>query len=227
MSQANQLVRRRTPDALGPPISEVRGLIHLVRGERVLLDADLARLYGVTTGNLNKAVRRNPRRFPADFMFQLTDQEAGALIFQFGTANRRGGRRSAPYVFTEQGVAMLSSVLRSTRAVEVNVAIMRAFVHLRRMLVSGESLARKLAEVERRLQGHDQGLKALFHAIRELAALPPKPSRQIGFRATGAQGADAPATASPPARRRRSESSGRASSSAPSRRPSLLSPRRR
>ena len=107
-------------------ISKVAGLIHVVRGQRVMLDVDLARLYGVMTGNLNKSVQRNPARFPADFMFQLTEEEHNALIFQIGISKKvRGGRRFLPFAFTEQGVAMLSSVLNSERAVLVNVAIMR------------------------------------------------------------------------------------------------------
>jgi hypothetical protein len=163
------------------PVEHVERLIHLARGEKVLLDADLARLYGVTTGNLNKAVKRNELRFPPDFMFQLTDEEAAALIFQFGRSNRRGGRRHNPYVFTEQGVAMLSSVLRSDRAVQVNVAIMRAFVSLRRILAGSEVLARKLAELEHRIEGHDQAIKSLFDAIRELMLPPTEPKREIGF----------------------------------------------
>jgi hypothetical protein len=172
------------------PVERVEKLIHLARGEKVLLDADLARLYGVTTGNLNKAVKRNPQRFPPDFMFQLTDEEAAALIFQFGRSNQRGGRRHNPYAFTEQGVAMLSSVLRSERAVQVNVAIMRAFVSLRRMLAANDALARKLAELERRLEGHDKAIKNLFAAIRELMAPPTKPRREIGFHAIGKETTD-------------------------------------
>jgi ORF6N domain-containing protein len=119
------------------PIERVERLIHLARGEKVLLDADLARLYGVETKALNRAVKRNRSRFPQDFMFQLTADDAEALRCQIGTSKAgRGGRRYLPYAFTEQGVAMLSSVLRSERAVQVNVAIMRAFVGLRRMLAS-------------------------------------------------------------------------------------------
>ena len=152
------------------PVEKVESLIHLARGEKVLLDSDLAVLYGVTTGNLNKAVKRNPHRFPPDFMFQLSDKEAAGLIFQSGTSKQRGGRRHNPYAFTEQGVAMLSSVLRSERAVQVNVAIMRAFVGLRRMLSTNETLTRKLAEMERRLEGHDQTIRSLFDAIRQLMA---------------------------------------------------------
>jgi hypothetical protein len=117
-------------------LGNVQNLILLARGDKVLLDADLAMLYGVTTGALNRAVRRNQSRFPPDFMFQLTTDEAGILKCQIGisSSGHGGRRRSLPYAFTEQGVAMLSSVLRSERAVQVNVAIMRAFVCLRRML---------------------------------------------------------------------------------------------
>jgi ORF6N domain len=163
------------------PAERVEKLIHLARGEKVLLDADLAKLYGVSTGNLNKAVRRNPQRFPPDFLFQLTDDEAAALIFQFGRSKQRGGRRHYPYAFTEQGVAMLSSVLRSEWAVRVNVAIMRAFVSLRRMVATNHTLARKLAELERRLEGHDQSIRSLFDTIRELMTPPARPRREIGF----------------------------------------------
>jgi ORF6N domain len=177
-------------------VEHVEKLIHLARGEKVLLDSDLAILYGVTTGNLNKAVKRNHQRFPPDFMFRLTDEEAAALIFQSGRSKERGGRRHNPYAFTEQGVAMLSSVLRSERAVQVNVAIMRAFVGLRRLLGTNEALARKLAELERRLKGHDQAIKSLFDAIRELMAPPPKARREIGFHAIGKRVTDGDTTKS-------------------------------
>jgi hypothetical protein len=165
------------------PVERVERLIHLARGEKVLLDADLALLYGVPTGALNRAVKRNATRFPPDFMFQLTAEEAGILKCQFGISSlgHGGRRRSLPYAFTEQGVAMLSSVLRNDRAVQVNVAIMRAFVSLRRMLAGNEALARQLAELERHLEGHDQAIKSLFDAIRELMAPPVKPRREIGF----------------------------------------------
>jgi hypothetical protein len=131
------------------PIERVERLIHLARGEKVLLDADLAKLYGVSTGALNRAVKRNAARFPADFMFELTADEAQILKCQIGisSSGHGGRRRSFPCAFTEQGVAMLSSVLRSERAVQVNVAIMRAFVSLRRMLSSNDALSRKLAEL--------------------------------------------------------------------------------
>ena len=178
------------------PVEKIERLIHLARGEKVLLDADLAVLYGVTTGNLNKAVKRNRQRFPSDFMFQLTGEEADALTFQSGRSKQRGGRRHKPYAFTEQGVAMLSSVLRSERAVQVNVAIMRAFVGLRRMLAGNETLARKLVELERRLEGHDQAIKSLFDAIRKLMAPPARPRREIGFHAIGKKTADGVTTKS-------------------------------
>lgn len=153
--------------------------ILLLRGQRVILDADLARLYGVQTKNLVKAVQRNLRRFPPDFMFQLSNQEVVRLRFQTGTSNARGGRRYAPYAFTEQGIAMLSSVLRSSRAVLVNVEIMRTFVRLRGMLAANAELAHKLAALESK---YDAQFKVVFDAIRELMApSPPKRSKPIGF----------------------------------------------
>jgi hypothetical protein len=131
---------------------------------------------------LNKAVKRNLDRFPEDFMFQLTLQEFKSLRFQFGISKEgRGGRRYAPYVFTEQGVAMLSSVLSSKRAVHVNIEIMRAFVRLRRMLSSNKELVHKLKELERRVARHDAEIQGIFEAIRELMEPPAKPARQIGF----------------------------------------------
>jgi hypothetical protein len=167
------------------PIERIHRSIYLLRGDKVMLDADLAALYGVTTSNLNKAVRRNQDRFPADFMFQLTAEEAANLRFQIGTSSSYGGRRYLPHAFTEQGVAMLSSVLRSPRAVQVNIAIMRAFVQLRQVLGGHAELARKLAELERRIEGHNEAIKSLFEAIRQLMG-PPQPSeprREIGFHA--------------------------------------------
>ena len=164
------------------PLERIQNSIFLIRGEKVLIDSDLAELYGVTTGNLNKAVKRNLERFPPDFVFQLTDEEEN-LIFQNGRSSRHGGRRHNSYAFTEQGVAMLSSVLRSDRAVQVNVAIMRAFVSLRRLLSTSDTLARKFAELERKLEGHDEAIKTLFDAIRELMAPPVKPKRELGFHA--------------------------------------------
>jgi len=147
-----------------------------------MLDKDLAKLYGVETFNLNKAVKRNLDRFPEDFMFQLNKEEFDNLIFQFGISSW-GGTRKLPYVFTEQGVAMLSSVLRSRRAIHVNIAIMRAFVKLRQILSTHKDLVHKLAELERKIEKHDAEIQSIFEAIRQLMAPPPeKPRRYIGFR---------------------------------------------
>jgi len=163
------------------PIERIAQRIRHLRGEKVLFDSDLAQLYSVTTGNLNKAVNRNRHRFPSDFMFQLTAEEAKRLIFQFGISKSRGGRRHMPYAFTEQGVAMLSSVLNSERAVKVNIAIMRAFVKLRRTLETNRELARKFSELERRVGKHDEEISAILEAIRQLMAPAEKPRREIGF----------------------------------------------
>jgi len=159
-------------------LERIAGAIVVLRGQRVLLDADLAGLYGVGTKVLNQAVRRNRARFPPDFMFQLTAEEAGGLRSQSVTANRRGGRRTAPYAFTEQGVAMLSSVLRSPRAIAVNIEVMRAFVHLRRVLESHADLARKLDALEKKYDGQ---FRSVFEAIRALMTPPRLAARRIGF----------------------------------------------
>ena len=162
------------------PIERIEKRILLLRGQKVMLDTDLAELYGVETGALKRAVKRNRERFPEDFMFELTFQEVGILRCQIGTSSW-GGQRFLPYAFTEQGVAMLSSVLKSKRAVQVNIEIMRAFVKLREMLASHKDLALKLAEMEKK---YDSQFKVVFDAIRELMSPiepPPKP-RRIGFR---------------------------------------------
>ena len=166
------------------PVEQIEHAILLIRGQKVMLDADLAGLYGVTVGRLNEAVKRNRDRFPADFMFQLADSEFANLKSQIAISSYGwGGRRHPPYAFTEQGVAMLSSVLKSKRAVQVNIAIMRAFVKLREMLSAHTELRQKLAELERKLEGHDGQIRSLFDAIRQLMAPPhPKP-RKIGFHA--------------------------------------------
>ena len=145
-------------------------------------DADLAKLYGVETFNLNKAVRRNLDRFPEDFMFQLTKDESVSLTFQVGMSKPRGrgGRRTLPYVFTEQGVAMLSTVLNSERAIKVNIAIMRAFVNLRELATTQKDLAARIDALQKRYEDHDATIKQVFEAIRTLVA-PPAPSRRIGF----------------------------------------------
>ena len=157
----------------------VAGLVRWVRGERVMLDADLARLYGVETGDLNRAVKRNARRFPDDFMFVLNKQEVANLICQIGISSLGwGGRRKPVMAFTEQGVAMLSSVLRSDRAADVDIAIMRTFVQLRRLMDSNRELARKIADMEER---YDEQFGTVFQAIQQLIAEEAEPKRKIGF----------------------------------------------
>ena len=160
------------------PNERIEKCILLLRGQKVILDKDLAVLYGVSTKNLNKAVSRNLDRFPDDFMFQLNLQEVINLKFQFGTSSW-GGTRKLPKAFTEQGVAMLSSVLRSRRAVQVNIEIMRTFVRLREMIASHKDLARRLNELEKEYDGQ---FKVVFDAIRQLLE-PPDSKRRIGFKA--------------------------------------------
>jgi len=160
----------------------VEKLIRVIRGHKVMLDADLAKLYGVETRVLIQAVKRNANRFPADFMFLLSVDEAKRLRSQSVISKQgRGGRRYLPFVFTEQGVAMLSSVLNSDRAVEINIQIMRAFVRLREMIASNKDLARKLDALERKLESHDVHIRSLFEAIRQLMAPPEPKKRKIGF----------------------------------------------
>ena len=161
------------------PVDRIEKAILLIRGQKVMLDADLAELYGVETRVLVQAVKRNLERFPEDFMFQLSQEEFTILRSQIVTSSGRGGRRYRPYAFTEQGVAMLSSVLRSRRAIQVNIEIMRAFIRLRQMLASHVELARKLDALEKK---YDAQFKQVFEAIRQLMA-PPEPKRRpIGFR---------------------------------------------
>lgn len=150
---------------IAPKPENLAKLVFLVRGEKVLLDTDLAMLYGVETGALNRAVKRNIERFPADFMLQLSQQEWDNLKCQIGISSDHGGRRAIPYAFTEQGVAMLSSVLRSQRAVEVNIAIMRTFVQLRRLMDSNRDLARRIEALETR---YDEQFSQVFDAIKQL-----------------------------------------------------------
>lgn len=159
----------------------VENAIRLVRGHRVMLDEDLAGLYGVSVKRLNEQVRRNLERFPADFMFQIEARELGSLRSQIATLKKSRGehRKYSPLAFTEQGVAMLSSVLRSPRAVQVNIEIMRAFVKLRRLLETNADLARKLDALELKYDGQ---FRIVFEAIRELMTPQPKPRKQIGFR---------------------------------------------
>jgi len=186
---------------------KIEPLVLYLRREKVILDADLAELYGVETKRINEAVKRNLERFPEDFMFQLSEDEwdvlrpqnatlkkegdslrsqtatssaSPSLLFQSGTSKTRGGRRTRPYAFTEQGVAMLSSVLRSPRAVEVNIAIMRTFVQLRRLMDSNKLLAEKIEKLEKK---YDENFSIVFDAIRQLIAADSKPKREVGFHA--------------------------------------------
>jgi len=170
---------------------QVQRRILFIRGQKVMLDSDLAELYEVPTKRLNEQVRRNATRFPSDFMFQLTPKETGFLRSRFATLNLRsqfatsssgyGGRRYLPFAFTEQGVAMLSSVLNSERAVQVNIAIVRAFVRLREVLAAHKELAQKLVALEHQVEGHSHQIRSIFDAIRQLMAPPVPRRRRIGF----------------------------------------------
>ncbi|MEP6699377.1 MAG: ORF6N domain-containing protein [Verrucomicrobiota bacterium] len=162
-------------------LARLEGEIYFVRGQRVMLDSDLADVYGVSTKRLNEQFRRNRQRFPEDFAFTLTDEELTSLRSQFATSNKRGGRRSLPWVFTEHGAIMLASVLNSPMAVEASVRVVRAFVRLREMVSGNVQLAAKLAEFERRLDKHDSALVNLFAALRHLLEGPSKQKREIGF----------------------------------------------
>jgi hypothetical protein len=164
------------------PVTFLERRIYLIRGNKVMIDTDLAQLYGVPTHRLNEAVKRNRSRFPSDFMFQLNKKEAESLTSQFAISKKgRGGRRTLPYVFTEHGVAMLSSVLNSERAVQVNIVIMRAFVRLRQMLESNEELNRKFTAVIRKLAMHDKYFTVVFDELKKLRAQPTPTRRRIGF----------------------------------------------
>ena len=173
------------------PVERVSSKIYLIRNEKVLLDSDLAELYEVQTKVLLQAVKRNKLRFPKDFMYQLTKEEAQNLRSQFVTSSLQsgksgwGGRRYLPFVFTEQGVAMLSSVLNSERAVQVNIAIMRAFVQMRKFLQSNDELAKRLKELEKKtakkFATQQEQIKLVFEAIKELMLEKEKPKRKIGF----------------------------------------------
>ena len=159
----------------------MEGTILSIRGQRVMLDSDLATLYGVTTGQLNQALKRNRDRFPADFAFVLTRQEFANLISQSVISSSYGGRRTLPWVFTEHGVVMLASMLNSPMAVAASVKIVRVFMLMREQLAMHNALAGKLAEIEKRLAGHDSEIEELFRAIRGLLAEPEKPRAEIGF----------------------------------------------
>jgi hypothetical protein len=166
------------------PLETIERAIFRIRGHKVILDSDLAALYGVETRRLNEQVRRNGERFPADFAFQLTGQEAADLKSQIATSSSGwGGRRKLPFVFTEHGALMAASVLNSPRAVQMSLYVVRAFLRLRRWVADQSELAMKLAELERKVAGHDQDLKAVVQAIRQLTTPPETPRRRIGFKA--------------------------------------------
>jgi hypothetical protein len=167
---------------------EIISKIYFIRDKKIMLDKDLAELYDVTTGNLNKAVKRNLKRFPEDFMFQLTEAEFKNLIFQSGTSSW-GGTRKMPYGFTEQGVAMLSGVLNSDRAIEVNIRIIRIFTKLREMLLTHKDILLKMEKVEKnmmqqdgKMKQYEKDIQIIFEALKQLLNPPQKPRKRIGFK---------------------------------------------
>jgi hypothetical protein len=170
------------------PVEIIQSKIYLIRGHKVMLDKDLAVLYGVPTRRLKEQVRRNLKRFPDDFMFELTWEETESLRSQFATLKRGGHIKYLPYAFTEQGIAMLSSVLNSDRAIEVNIQIMRVFTKLREMMISHKDLARNIEDLERKFNDHDRKIIAIFEAIKSLLREKqesPKPKIPFGFHAAG------------------------------------------
>lgn len=174
------MAKQQTKSAVS--VEHITQSILVLRGHKVMLDADLAAMYGVETKVLLQAVKRNLERFPADFMLKLTADEWATLRSQFVTSNPvRGGRRYAPYAFTEQGVAMLSTVLNSQRAITVNIEIMRAFVRMRELLASNKALAQQLRKLERKVSTHDEAIVGILKAIRQLMNPPEPAKRSIGF----------------------------------------------
>jgi len=153
-----------------------------IRGQRVLLDSDLVQLYGVTIKRLNEQVKRNPKRFPADFMFQLTSIEYNTLRSHFATLKRGQHRKYIPYAFTEHGAIMAAAVLNSPQAIAMSIFVVRAFVRLREILYSQKELAKKIAELENKVGDHDSSINAIILAIKQLMQAPPRPSKRIGFR---------------------------------------------
>lgn len=168
------------------PQEYVESKILLIRGKKVMLDRDLASLYGITTGNLNKAVRRNIERFPEDFMFQLSKDEYNSLRFQFGILKKGQHSKYLPQVFTQDGVAMLSSVLNSNKAIQVNIQIMRTFTKLREMMLSYKELQKKIEAMERRHDKHDQNFQVVFKVIKKMLNPPVEKKGKIGFKSTKA-----------------------------------------
>lgn len=171
------------PESLSPiPIESIVSRIFLIRGQKVMLDSDLASLFGVPTKRFNEQIKRNNTRFPPDFMFQLTQEEFDSLKSQIATSNTgRGGRRYLPFVFTEHGAIMAATVLNSPLAVEMSVFVVRAFVKLREMLSTHKEVAHKIEELERKLAVHDEAIIGLFEAIRQLMEPPTEKKTQIGF----------------------------------------------
>ena len=174
---AKRTIKLAIPDEI------ITSKIYLIRDRKVMLDEDLAELYGVTTGNLNKAVNRNAARLPDDFMFQVTKEEFDNLIFQFGTSSW-GGRRKLPNAFTEQGVAMLSGVLHSEQAITVNIQIMRVFTKIREILTDNLSVRLEIEEIKKQLENHDKNIELVFSYLDELIEKHdnPKPRKAIGFK---------------------------------------------
>jgi hypothetical protein len=173
---------KRPSTALLVTSDEMQKMVHIVRGQRVMLDFDLARLYGVTTSALNQAVQRNADRFPEDFAYQVTQQELTVLMSQIVISKpARGGRRKCPWAFTEHGVAMLSSVLRSSAAVRVNIEIMRTFFRLRRLMATPGELVEQLRRLAETVQLHDEQIKAIAQVLNNLMERPEVPKRRIGF----------------------------------------------
>ena len=173
--------------AVAPPDAAITGRIHIIRGQRVMLDRDLAELYVVETKHLKRQVRRNLSRFPEDFMFELTSAEWATLRYQFGTSNEeilseRGGSRVLPMAFTEQGVAMLSNVLNSEQAILVNIHVIRVFTRMREMLLSHRELLQKLEQLESRLTGHDEEIQAIFDHLTALVSPTEQARKPIGFK---------------------------------------------
>jgi len=161
------------------PIERVQQVIYLIRGQKTMLDKDLARLYGVETRVLNQAVRRNAERFPADFMFELTREEIMGMSQSVISSELKFSKNV--FAFTQEGVAMLSGVLRSDRAIQVNIAIMRAFVRLREAMAGSKEFAQRLDDLEKRIASHDENIRTLFQAIRQLMAAPEREPKKIGF----------------------------------------------
>jgi len=163
------------------PVERVEKTILLVRGKKVILDADLAKLYGVTTKRLNQQVKRNSDRFPEDFMFRLTQKEKNKVVANCNHLSNLRFSPALPHAFTEHGAIMAASVLNTPRAIESSIFVVRAFVRLRQIMATHKELARKLLELERHLKGHDQQIQAIFEAIHQLMTPPEKPKRKIGF----------------------------------------------